>query len=351
VSSRTLAPTARRLARARRDGDHPISLAVTRLAGTICAAALVPLSGASLVRQTRELLTAALQPGAAPATASFESRLVWLVLPVLGAVGAFSVALGVWQTGGTLSTAPLGWSWQRLNPLSAFDRGAALTRVWAATALVLSAGLFAALAIGLIGSIGAELAASIGDLERTALLAAELCQRLLWWAVAVGLAVAVLDALVQRRAWLDRHRMTREELVRELREAEGDPALRHERREAHRTLLDATQLSRMPGATLVVLDWPQLAVALRYDPERDAAPVVLFQAVGPAASSVRTAAEIYDVVLHDDPSLARRLAQLPIDTAIPGSLFTAVAAALEPWALARGGRQRDDLRSGRDTSA
>ncbi len=351
MPSRTLPPTPRRLARARRDGDHPISLAVTRLGGAICAAALLPLSAASLVRETRELLAGALLPGATPATAGLELRLVWSVLPLLGAAAAFSVALGLWQTGGTLSAAPLGWSWERLDPFSALGRHAALPRVWAAAALVLSAGLFAALAVGLIGGIGAELAASIGDLERTALLAAEVCQRLLWWSVAVGLTVAVLDALVQRRAWLDRQRMTREELVRELREAEGDPALRQERREAHRTLLDTTQLSRLPGATLIVLDWPQLAVALRYDPERDAAPVVLFQVVGPATSSVRTAAEIYDVVLYDDPSLARRLARLPVDSPIPGSLFAAVAAALEPWAHARGDRPRDDLRSGRDTSA
>jgi flagellar biosynthetic protein FlhB len=303
------------------------------------------------VRETRELLTAALLPGAAPATAGFEARVVWIVLPLLGAAAAFAVALGAWQTGGTLSAAPLGWSWERLNPFSAFGRRGALTRVWAAAALVLGAGLFAALAVSLVGGIGAELAASIGDLERTALLAAEVCQQLLWWSVAVSLALAAIDALVQRRAWLDRHRMTHEELVRELRDAEGDPALRRERREAHRTLFDATQLSRMPAATLVVLDWPQLAVALRYDPERDAAPVVLFQAVGPAVSSVRTAAEIYDVVLHDDASLARRLARLPVDTPIPGSLFAAVAAALEPWAHARGARPQGDLRSGRDTSA
>lgn len=348
MPSRTLPATARRLARARREGDHPISLQVTRVGGTLCAAALLPLCAGSLVREARQLLAAALQPGAVPATEGFEARLVWIVLPLLGSAAAFAVALGVWQTGGTLSSAPLDWSWGRLNPFSVSGRRAALTRVWAAAALVLGGGLFAALAAWLMGGIGAELAASIGDLERSVLLAAEVCQRLLWWAVALGLALAVLDALVQRRAWLERHRMTHEERVREQRESEGDPTLRHERREAHRTLLDAAELSRMPGATLLVLDWPQLAVALRYDPERDAAPVVLLHAVGPAASSARTAAEIYDVVLHDDPALARRLARLPVDVPIPSALFADVAAALEPWA--RAARPLDDLRSGRDTS-
>jgi flagellar biosynthesis protein FlhB len=329
-----LPPTARRLARARREGDHPISLAVTRLAGALCAAALLPLSAAALASETRELLAAALLPGTAPTWDGFGARLIRVVLPLLGAVAALAVALGAWQTHGTLSTTPLGWSWQRLAPLRAAARRSALPRSWAAASVLLGAGLFAALASWFLERAGAELAASVGDLELTLSLAAVGCQRLLWWAFAIGLALAPLDALVQRRAWIERHRMTREELMREQREAEGDPALRHERRELHRALLDSTQLSRMPGATLVVLDWPQLAVALRYDPERDLAPVVLLQAVGPAASRARTAAELYQVALHDDPDLARRLARLPVDAPIPSSLFAAVAAALEPWARA-----------------
>jgi len=313
------------------------------LSGAVCAAALLPLVAGSLVRETRELLAAALRADATAGVSGLPSRVVWSVLPFLGAMAALVLALGAGQTGGTLSSAPLAWKWQRLDPFSAFGRRDALSRVWAAAAVALSLGLFAALATLLTLDMGAELAASVGDLERTVLLATEVGQRLLWWAVLIGLGLAVIDALVQRRAWLERQRMTREELVREQRETEGDPALRHERRETHRALLDSNQLSRLPAAALIVFDWPLLAVALRYDPELDSAPIVLLQVVGPAVGTARAAAELYQVSIEDDPALARRLARLAVDAPIPSSLFAAVAEALEPWARAQTSKARTPL--------
>lgn len=287
------------------------------------------------MRETREQLSAALLADATAGVAGLASRVIWCVLPFLAAIAALALALGAGQTGGTLSSAPIAWKWQRLDPFGALGRRDALSRLWAAAAVALSLGLFAALATMLVRDMGAALAASIGDLDRTVLLAAEVGQRLLWWAVLIGLGLAVLDALVQRRAWLQRQRMTREEVVHEQREAEGDPALRHERRETHRALLDSAQLSRLPAATLIVFDWPLLAVALRYDPERDSAPVVLLQVVGPAVGTARAAAELYQVSIQDDPGLARRLARLAVDAPIPSSLFVTVAAAMEPWARAQ----------------
>jgi flagellar biosynthesis protein FlhB len=340
LSSRTLPPTPRRLARARREGDHPISTVLTRLSGAICAAALLPFVAGSLVRETRELLGAALRADATASLAELPSRVIWRVLPFLGAIAALVLALGASQTGATLSSAPLAWKWQRLDPFGAFGRRDGLSRFWAGAAVALSLGLFATLATLLAMDVGAELAASVGDLDRTVLLAAEVGQRLLWWAVLIGLGLAVVDALVQRRAWLQRQRMTREERDREQRETEGDPALRHERRATHRSLLDSAQLSRLPAAALIVFDWPLLAVALHYDPERDTAPVVLLQVVGPAVGTARAAAEFYQVSIQDDPALARRLGRLALDTPIPSSLFAAVATALEPWARAQASRGR-----------
>jgi flagellar biosynthesis protein len=70
------------------------------------------------------------------------------------------------------------------------------------------------------------------------------------------------------------------------------------------------------------------AVALRYDPERDAAPKVVAKGQGRWAEQiVRTARQHY-VPIHHDPHLVRVLSHLRLDQEIPPQLYQAVAAVL-----------------------
>jgi flagellar biosynthesis protein len=70
------------------------------------------------------------------------------------------------------------------------------------------------------------------------------------------------------------------------------------------------------------------AIALRYDIDRDKAPLVLASGRGPVADEIRRIAEENKIPLYEDPELAKLLTKLELDTEIPPELYTLVAEVL-----------------------
>lgn len=324
------APTPRRLARARREGDHPVAPSLTAAPGWIACAILLPLGAGAVLDEARELLSLGFVTAPDALVQTLPERVAWLVAPFLLVIAAGAAAAGLWQTGGAVSARPLAPKWSPLNP-SAFT-----ARLRAGTPLA-SLSIFAA-ASCLLGWLawrsvyvrGPALARSIGDLELTAALAADLAGTLLWSAAVIGVFGAALEKLARQRAWLHRHRMTRDEIEREQREHEGDPALEQARQRSHREILEGAHLTRLRAAALLVADPARLIVALQYDPRHDPAPVVLFTASGADAQRIRSFAEDSGIPVSHDAELARQLGRLPEGDAIPPSLYAPVAEALEP---------------------
>lgn len=70
------------------------------------------------------------------------------------------------------------------------------------------------------------------------------------------------------------------------------------------------------------------AVALRYDIDRDKAPLVLASGRGPVADEILRIAEDNKIPLYEDPELAKLLSKLELDVEIPPELYTLVAEVL-----------------------
>ena len=229
--------TPRRLRQARRDGDHPVSRALIGFGALALLLVLAPLVLEALYASSHALLRAALRPEPAPVSASaLALRVGALTSPLLGGAALGALVIGLWQTGGVLSAKPLGWNLQRLNPLAGREG-------LAPRALSLLVAVATALAIGvaawaILRDASPALAASVGDAEATLRIAGETCRRLGWWALGISLVSAVADSALRRAQWRARHRMTPEEVRRELREDLGDPELRHVRRQVHREHAD-----------------------------------------------------------------------------------------------------------------
>ncbi|OGC06733.1 hypothetical protein A2526_04595 [candidate division WOR-1 bacterium RIFOXYD2_FULL_36_8] len=69
-------------------------------------------------------------------------------------------------------------------------------------------------------------------------------------------------------------------------------------------------------------------VALRYDVDKDKAPLVLAAGSGPIADEILRIADENKIPLYEDPDLAQLLAKLEIDTEVPPELYTLVAEVL-----------------------
>jgi len=141
----------------------------------------------------------------------------------------------------------------------------------------------------------------------------------------VALALGAADYLLVRRRHLDRLRMTREEVKREYKESEGDPSHRAERQRLHRELLEQRMVAEVRKADFVVVNPDHIAVALRYDRDGEAAPIVVARGERLLAERIKQAAREAGVPIFRDVTLARSLRDLPEGAEIPAALYEAVA--------------------------
>ena len=72
----------------------------------------------------------------------------------------------------------------------------------------------------------------------------------------------------------------------------------------------------------------QLAVALRYNEDKEAAPRVLAKGQGKVAQKILDIARSQGIPVRDDPDLVESLAQLDVGSLIPTELYPAVAEVL-----------------------
>jgi flagellar biosynthesis protein FlhB len=332
---KTEPPTPRRLRRARRDGDHPTSRLLVASGSMLCAVLAAPLVLKSLQRAVFDSLVSALHSPGAPAAHELASRVGAIVSPVLGAAALGALLIGLWQTQGVLSAKPFGWDLRRMSPFGR-KRGAGS----GLSLLITGIGSLATLAMAwfVLKGMGPALAHGIGDLNAALELTVRALEQLIWGALVIGLATAALDALHQQVAWRARLRMTPEEARQERRENDGDPEIRQARRQVHLELGAGAQLERVAGASLIVLGTPQLAVALGYDAERDAAPRVTVRGSGALALSIEALATSYGVPVEHDGELARALAQVPVGHDIPRTLYADVARLLQHFGVVRPAR-------------
>lgn len=147
-------------------------------------------------------------------------------------------------------------------------------------------------------------------------------------AAAVLFALGVLDYAWARHRLQRRMKMTHDEMRRELRELEGDPAIKARRHRRRQELARRTAERELAQADLVVLAPDQLAIALRYRFPEDEAPVVLAVAVADEAAPFVDTARASAVPVLERPALARALERVSPGQQIPKTLYRAVAEAI-----------------------
>lgn len=143
--------------------------------------------------------------------------------------------------------------------------------------------------------------------------------------VALG-ALAALDYVLVRRRLAEDTKMARHEVVREHKEQEGDPHIKGKRRQKARELAKQRAIADVRQATVLVTNPTHIAVALRYRPEQDAAPVMLAQGVDEMALAMRAEARRHGVPVVENRPLARALhATGKLGKTIPIELYEAAA--------------------------
>ena len=147
--------------------------------------------------------------------------------------------------------------------------------------------------------------------------------------VRVSLAFAVVaffDFLYQRWDYENNLKMTKQEVKDEYKMTEGNPEIKGRIRRIQRQMALSRMMSKVPQADVIIRNPTHFAVALKYDPEKNGAPVVLAKGQDQIAFRIIRIGEENGVFVIENRPLARALyAACEVEREIPPEFYGAVA--------------------------
>jgi type III secretion protein U len=120
-------------------------------------------------------------------------------------------------------------------------------------------------------------------------------------------AIGLIDVVVQRRLFLRDMRMTRTESKRELKDLEGDPLIRGERRRMRAQFAARNVRVGIRHAVIAIMHEDQI-VGLRYQPGETPVPVVVCKGHGEAGRAMLAEARQLGIPIVDNATFAATLA-------------------------------------------
>ena len=335
-SQKTEEPTQRRLEDARKRGDFANSREIGHgfimLAGTLVIVMLGPAIGRDLFRLLRTFVEkpALIRIDRLSLNALSQDTLMHvgaiMLLPMLLMV-AFAIASGLAQHGFNLSPEKLKPDLERISPLKGAKRLFSMrstVEFAKGIAKIAVVGAIAA-AIMMPSMHGIELSTRMDAADLLELLR-RLATRLMIGVLIVVAAIAALDFFYQRLAFLKQMRMSRQEVRDEMKQSEGDPHIRARLRQIRQERARRRMMAAVPGATVVVANPTHFAVALKYELDAMAAPLVVAKGADNVALRIRAVAEENEVPVFESPPLAQALyAGVEIGEEIPPEHYKAVA--------------------------
>ncbi len=335
---RTEQPSARRLEEARKQGQLPRSRELSTFMVMLAASGGLLLLGqpiaTELAQAMRAQFNAIAQPPAAEMLPTLLGAALWqalkLCLPLFGllalAAALAPLALGGWN----FAAQAFQPQFSRLDPLKG------LGRIFSSHGLVeLGKSLLKVLIVGgtgalIVWQLTGELMSLSGEAPQVGMAhAASLCLRAFLWMSGTLAVIALADVPYQLWHHHKQLRMTRQELREEAKESEGRPEVKGRIRQLQREISRRRMLENVPKADVVITNPTHVAVALRYDPQRMQAPIIVAKGAELMAAKIREIAAAHQVPLLESPPLARAIYHhAEIDQPIPLGLYTAVAQVL-----------------------
>lgn len=337
VSEKTEQPTAKKLRDTRKKGDVAYSKDFTQTILILAIFGYMLVAGGHIVDSMVEMIlipTTVSQMNFADAANVVMSEMLkaatWILLPFLGIILVLGIFADAMQVGLVLAFEKLKPSAKKLNVLAnlknIFSKKNLVEFLKSAVKIgFLSILLWLLLrdAFPIMTSIPqaglAGMGQVVGSLIRTML-------------INIGLAYAVIslaDFAWQRYVHRKQLMMSKDEVKREYKEMEGDPQIKHQRKQLHQQMLQEGAVQSARKATVLVTNPTHLAIALHYEEGDTPLPVVLAMAEGALAERMMRAAREAGVPVMQNIPLAHSLMeQASAGQYIPSELVEPVAEVL-----------------------
>jgi flagellar biosynthesis protein FlhB len=330
--------SARKLEEARKKGDVAKSGDVPLALSLIGACVMIAFYGP----QAAMTLASGLVPFIAHPNALLDSlegdgglslayHLVMMMLPPLMIIMGVGILFGVMgnlmQTGLLFTTQKLKFDFGRLNPVEGFKRLFGLDALVEFLKTVIKLTITALIVYLVLQKRAAE----ISGLAALSPLSILVYTREVFIAMAMAVCLFLLTGALFDYGWqkfrfLQRMKMSKQEVKEEYKQAEGDPHVKAKLKQLRAEKSRQRMMANLKKATVIITNPTHYAVALAYKTEEHAAPVCVAKGVDALALKIREEAAKLDIPIIEDPPLARSLyASLDIDEVIKPEFFAAVS--------------------------
>ena len=343
TQEKTQEPTQRRLEKAREDGDVLSSKEMFVFASSAVGLLVIAVLGffATHLLTTWSTLFSFSHPEDLFSANFYNSRQVFKLIIAGAAIFAIPCFVGtilmqtVVGSGISFSSKALGFKWNKLDPIKGLGRIfsvkglveliKSIAKVVFLTGLVLSFLWF---------TLPNLLYLSAGLLNQSLEILYRSLLTFIFVIVLVLFGIGVGDYLWSRHTWLEKLRMSRQDLKEESKESEGSPEVKARMRRlqmeaSQRAAEQAQAINDVKDASVVITNPTHFAVAIKYQPNENDAPIIVAMGKDSMALRVIEEAESNSVSIVRSPLLARALFYTGgIGNAISEQLYSAVASIL-----------------------
>jgi flagellar biosynthetic protein FlhB len=334
--SKTEQPTAKKLEESRKKGAPPLSRdmtsTITLLVSMVTLYTLGSYMLTSLKENTRDLLagmgTITLTPTSVYSILLKQVYSIGAVLaPFLIMVMVAGVVAVVIQGGVSISTEKLSFKFEKINPLEGLKRFIKKEALVEAVKSIIKILIVGYIAYQILrDEMDAILYLTETDITGIFVFISHISFKIVIHTCGVMIVLAILDLAFVKWNYLQNLKMTKEEVKREHKDSDGDPQLKGKIRKMRYERAFRRLKHIVPTADVVVTNPTHFAVAVKYDREKMAAPIVIAKGADHLALRIKALARESNVMLVENRFLARELyAQVKEGQEIPETLYVAVA--------------------------
>jgi flagellar biosynthesis protein FlhB len=340
-SDKPYEPSQKKLDAARAKGDVPRSADITTAASyggfLLAALAFGPGSLISLGTRlevfldqadglSRSVFDGAAAPFGGGAILALATDLApWFLLP--GLLALLSILA---QRGMIFAPQKIAFKLSRINPMAALGHKFGRVGLFEFGKSLLKLGIYGTVLLVYLNSQLPRIIASVHlNAAMVAVDLVQLCTGLMLIVLAIALTLGTLDLVFQMFEHHRKNMMSRQELIDEHKESEGDPHVKQQRRQKAISIAMNKMLTEVPKADVIIVNPTHYAIALKWERKSAQAPVCIAKGVDEIAARIREIAATSAVPIHSDPATARALfAAVDIGQEIRRDHYRAVAAAI-----------------------
>lgn len=339
AAEKTEQPTAKKLSKAREQGQVPQSQELMSAVSIVVLITMVALSAPKLMQwfimQMRQGMSHsdAVFANSKTFIGFFNAKItnsILVICPILAALCAGSIVTGVAISGFNFAPGAIKLRFNLVNPISGLQKLVnAKSAVHLLTSIVKL--FFVAIIVWIYLRDKLDMLASLRWAWSAQMLAA-IAKIILGLMIRVCIALLIIgitDTIYQKWKYIKDLKMTRQEIKEERKQQVGSPEVKRRLRLKQLEMSLKRMLQEVPKANVVLVNPTHVAVALRYEAKTMEAPIMVAKGADHLAEKIKEIARAYGVPIVRKPELARTIySTVELGGPIPETLYIAVAEVL-----------------------